>query len=163
MGTREIFISEKDFDFIEERLGGLLVKTAARCAMLVDKSGHLVMARGDFHKTPPNDLGVMAAGAISALCNMSEAAPAHLTAQYHDPGSESIHFALINSNLFLVVFFTTSAENASAGNEVILSESRLFVRNIKPLLFNKGGDIQGWGSLSHIMEKIDNIFDKDTR
>ena len=161
MANRELYISEDDFQDLNDKLSDFVQTAEARCALLVDKSGYLIVAKGHFSFIAPDDLGVMAAGAFSALCNMVDIAAAHVTTNFHFPGTETLHFAIVNPQVFLVVFYKAEADETREKREEIMKMTQDFVREIKPVFGKKDVDVRGWGSLDFINEKIDEIFDKD--
>jgi len=158
---KSLSISESEFQLIEEKLSNLVVSTNSRCALLIDKSGYLILAKGHFHFVPPDDMGVMATGAFSALCSMVDVAAAHLTITYHFPGAESLHFCVINPNIFLLIVYKAIAQETLKKSEEIMKLSRLFAKEIKGLIGKQGVKDKGPASFDFITEKIDEIFKKE--
>jgi len=158
---KSLFISESEFQILEEKLSNLVVSTNSRCALLIDKSGYLILAKGHFHFIPPDDMGVMASGAFSALCNMMDMAAAHLTVTYHFPGAESLHFCVINPNIFLVIIYKANPQETVKKGEEIMKISRLFAKEVKSLVGKRGIKDKGPASFDFITKKIDEIFKKE--
>jgi hypothetical protein len=158
---KSLSISESEFQLIEEKLSNLVVSTNSRCALLIDKSGYLILAKGHFHFVPPDDMGVLATGAFSALCSMVDVAAAHLTITYHFPGAESLHFCVINPNIFLVIVYKAIAQETLKKSEEIMKMCRLFAKEIKGLIGKRGVKDKGPASFDFITKKIDEIFKKE--
>jgi roadblock/LC7 domain-containing protein len=159
--TKDIIISDTDFNTIDKLLSELVKSTGSRCALLLDKSGHLILAKGHFHFIPPDDMAVMAAGAFSALSNMVDIAASHLTTYFHFPGTETVHFAVVTPEIFLLMLYKVSDNKLREKEEEVLKSSQKFIRKIKPVLGKKVINNKGWESLDFINEKINQIFMAD--
>lgn len=163
MGTRDIFLSEEDYKFLNEKVNALVKSVGARCGLLVDKSGYLIIARGKFHYIPADDIGVMSAAAFSALCNMVDVAAAHISVDFHFPGAETMYFAVVNPQIYLILFYKTKDEKAADKKDEIMKKAQEFIREVKPVLGKRAVNVQGWGSLDFITEKLDQIFEDDDK
>ena len=155
------FITEADSRILDEKLTRLTLSTESRCALLVDKSGHLIMARGHFHFVPPDDMGVKASGAFSTLCNIVDVAAAHITTTFHFPGSETIHFGVVNPNIFIVLIYPTPDRNPENKNEEIMKAIQSFAKEVKELFGKHESDVKSAVSLNFISEKINEILKKE--
>ena len=63
--TRLVFYKE-DIDSINAILDAFLKQSAAKCALLIDKDGHMVTGRGAAEKNDVDPIPALVAGAIAA-------------------------------------------------------------------------------------------------
>ena len=161
MCAENYFISRDDYNYLDEKLGIMVRATGGRCAILFDKGGYLILAKGDFPSIPPDDMGVMAAGAISALSNMADIAIPHITVYFHPPGTESVHFSVINSKLFLAIFHDKTGEFSPLLQDDTMKTIQSFIDELREVLGKREEKAPGFSSPDLINEKINEIFDKD--
>jgi predicted regulator of Ras-like GTPase activity (Roadblock/LC7/MglB family) len=97
---------EKDIAEIDQELDGFLELSGARCALLVDRSGHMVTRRGTSLDGSLESVAALAAGSFSATREMArllgEGEFNHL---FHQGSRESIQISAVGDrSLFVIVF-----------------------------------------------------------
>lgn len=156
--ANNLFISESDFKVLDEKLEELVQTTQSRCAVLIDKSGSLILAKGRFNYVPPDDLGVMAAGAFSALGNMVDVAATHITTSFHYANAETIHFCVIMPQVFVLILYESSPGETKPKTEQIIHASNNFAASVRPILEKKNAIVPKVASFNFINNKINEIF-----
>lgn len=156
--ANNLLISEADFKILDESLAELVQSTQSRCAVLIDKSGSLILAKGRFNFVPPDDLGVMAAGAFSALGNMVDVAASHITTTFHYANAETIHFCVITPQVFVLILYESSPGETRPKTEQIIHASNNFASSVRPILEKKNPVFQKVASFDFINKKINEIF-----
>jgi len=158
METKGFFIKEADFKVLEEKLSRLVRETGARCGLVVDKSGYLILASGEFPSLSSEDVGVMSAGALSALGKMVDSRTDHITVHFHTPKLETVHFSVLTPQVFLVVVIQSPEGKELEKEEGVRDACRAFTRDAKPLL-EKQEIVSGeLGSLDFVNKKLDEMF-----
>ncbi len=159
---QNLVITEKDFDLIKEGITRVVEARGVRSVLLIDKSGYIIVATGAFRFIPAEEIGVMAAGALSALSTMVDmASPGHLTIQFHSSAVDNIHFAMLNSHIFLAILYNSTALDERGDKDTILKAAQSFIKKVRPLFAKGESTLPGLGSLDFINEKIQEIFSKE--
>ena len=153
-----LLISESDFKILDENLEELIRATQSRSAVLIDKSGALILAKGQFDYVPPDDMSVMAAGAFSALGNMVDVAATHITISFHYAHAETIHFCVITPQVFVLLLYESSPGETKPKTEQIIHASNKFAENVRPILEKKNTFVPNVASFNFINDKINEIF-----
>lgn len=99
------FYSE-DINEIDQELDGFLELSGARCAMLVDRSGHMVTRRGTSMDGSMESVAALAAGSFSATREMARLlGEGQFNALFHQGTRESIQICAVGErSLFVTVF-----------------------------------------------------------
>lgn len=102
---RLVFYVE-DVESIDAELDGFLELSAARCAMLIDRSGHLVTRRGEAVHGSQESIAALAAGSFAATREMARLLGEEaFNTLFHQGARESIQIAQVSDRaLFVIVF-----------------------------------------------------------
>jgi len=96
----------EDVAVIDQELDGFLELSGATCAMLIDRSGHMVTRRGASMDGSLESVAALAAGSFSATREMARIiGEGEFNTLFHQGTRESIQIAAIGErSLFVIVF-----------------------------------------------------------
>jgi len=102
---RLVFYSE-DVERIDQELDGFLQLSGARCALLIDRSGHLVTRRGEALSGSSDSIAALAAGSFAATREMARLIGEEaFNTLYHQGQRGSLQIAQVSERaLFALVF-----------------------------------------------------------
>lgn len=87
---------------LERELEVLLDKSRAKCSFVLDRTGVILAAAGDFHPLNSQVMGATAAGVIAALNTMvARANSAEVSVKFYGSDVDKIHFVLLSDRLTL--------------------------------------------------------------
>lgn len=97
---------EHDVQRMDGELDGFLELSGARCALLIDKEGHLVTRRGDAVQGSVESIAALVAGTFAATRELArQFGEQHFSSMFHQGERESIQVALVGDRaLFAMVF-----------------------------------------------------------
>lgn len=97
---------ERDIADIDQELDGFLELSGARCALLVDRSGHMVTRRGASLDGSLESVAALAAGSFSATREMARIlGEGEFNSLFHQGARESIQISAVSDrSLFVIVF-----------------------------------------------------------
>jgi predicted regulator of Ras-like GTPase activity (Roadblock/LC7/MglB family) len=97
---------ERDVARFDGELDGFLELSGARCALLIDKEGHLVTRRGDAVQTSLESISALVAGSFAATREMARLlGEEQFTTLFHQGSRDSIQISLVGDRaLFAMVF-----------------------------------------------------------
>ena len=94
---------------VERVLDEFLRKSGARCALLIDKDGHLVTSSGDEAGVDPDTISALVAGAFAATKEMAKLlGEQEFSALFHQGTHDSIQLSLVGGRSILTVLFDDS-------------------------------------------------------
>ena len=103
--TRLVFY-ERDVERLEGELDAFLELSNARCAMLIDKEGHLVTRRGEPLGASLESIAALIAGSFAATKEMARLlGEEEFTILFHQGARDSIQLQLIGDRTLLAVLF----------------------------------------------------------
>jgi len=96
----------RDVEDLDQELDGFLELSGARCAMIVDRSGHMVTRRGTSLDGSLDSVAALAAGSFAATKEMARLlGEGEFNTLFHQGTRESIQISAVgNRSLFVVVF-----------------------------------------------------------
>ena len=102
---RLVFYSQ-DVHRIDGELDGYLELSGARCALLIDRDGHLVTRRGDAAQSSLESISALIAGSFAATREMARLlGEEQFTTLFHQGQRDSIQISLVGERaLFATVF-----------------------------------------------------------
>ncbi len=102
----QLVFYSKDVGEIDQELDGFLELSGARCAILIDRSGHLVTRRGESMGGSLDSVAALAAGSFAATREMARLlGEDEFNAMFHQGVRESIQISPIGDRaLFAIVF-----------------------------------------------------------
>lgn len=153
--ARQLFLlSEAAIEKIEKILQQLVEETQACYAQVIDRSGYLIVSHGQPAHVHPEELGVIAAGILSAMqvvVNLAESQEA--TVKFHSRSMTDFHLVWIDARIFLLVAFNDKASEA-----IVRSQAIRAARNIHPHLSQDQTQPTEMDSVRFIEDKISELF-----
>lgn len=123
---------ENDVHRLDTELDTFLELSSARCALLIDKEGHLVTRRGEAVGTSMEAIAALVAGSFAATKEMARLlGESEFTVMFHQGARDSIQLQLVGNRTLLAVLFDERtnmglvrfyAQEASQHIEVVLNE-----------------------------------------
>jgi len=97
---------ENDVYRLESELDTFLELSGARCALLIDKDGHLVTRRGEPVGTSTDSIAALIAGSFAATKEMARLlGESEFTIMFHQGARDSIQLQLVGDRTLLSVLF----------------------------------------------------------
>lgn len=143
---------------MEEALHILVEETGARCAFVMDRTGVILAASGDFHPIGPETMGATAAGVIAALNTMvGRSTSTEMSVKLYGSEIDKIHFSLVIERLVLCTLQTRQTTTGT-----VRTASRTFAQSIAPLMVTEQDSSHDTQrvvkSVRYIESKLDDIF-----
>jgi predicted regulator of Ras-like GTPase activity (Roadblock/LC7/MglB family) len=85
---------------IDKALGQIIKESEAKCALLVDKDGHLITRQGFTHTLDTTALAALLAGSFASTKEI-----ARFSVLFHQGKKDHIHISLIGERTILVIIF----------------------------------------------------------
>jgi predicted regulator of Ras-like GTPase activity (Roadblock/LC7/MglB family) len=103
--ARLVFYAD-DVDAINAILDAFLKQSAAKCALLVDKDGHMVTHRGSSKKIDLDTISALVAGSFAATREMAKLlGEEEFSALFHQGKSDNIQLSLVGDRALLTAIF----------------------------------------------------------
>ena len=97
---------EEDIEALEKVLDAFLKKSAAKCALLVDKDGHMITARGATQSVDLDTISALVAGSFAATRALAhQFGENDFTALFHQGRSGNIQLSLVGDRALLTALF----------------------------------------------------------
>ena len=97
---------ENDVHRLDLELDTFLELSSARCALLIDKEGHLVTRRGEAVGTSMEAIAALVAGSFAATKEMARLlGESEFTVMFHQGARDSIQLQLVGNRTLLAVLF----------------------------------------------------------
>lgn len=97
---------EDDIESIQSVLDAFLKKSAARCALLVDKDGHMIAARGATASVDLDTISALVAGSFAATRALAhQFGEEEFTAMFHQGKSGNLQLSLVADRALLTSLF----------------------------------------------------------
>ncbi|MGD0092231.1 MAG: roadblock/LC7 domain-containing protein [Planctomycetota bacterium] len=130
---------EQDIEEINKILADFLERSKAKCALLIDKEGHLVTKKGFTKSFSTDSIAALVAGSFAATKQMAQLlGESEFTVIFHQGKSENIHIGLVAERALVVVIFD---DRTTLGMVRLYAEEltqRLTESMLKTLERNKG-------------------------
>jgi predicted regulator of Ras-like GTPase activity (Roadblock/LC7/MglB family) len=106
--SRLVFYKD-DVDSIDAILDVFLKQSAAKCALLVDKDGHMVTCRGESRKIDLDTISALVAGSFAATREMARVlGEEEFSALFHQGKSDNIQLSIVGDRALLTAIFDES-------------------------------------------------------
>jgi predicted regulator of Ras-like GTPase activity (Roadblock/LC7/MglB family) len=103
--SRLVFYKE-DIERIEKILGGFLKSANAKCALLVDKDGHLVTKQGESSSYDMDTISALVAGSFAATKQMAKLlGEDEFSVMFHQGKKDNIQLSLVGDRTILAIIF----------------------------------------------------------
>ena len=97
---------EDDVEALESILDAFLKKSAARCALLVDKDGHMITSRGETANVDLDTISALVAGSFAATKQLAhQFGEQEFTALFHQGRGRNIQLSLVAERALLTALF----------------------------------------------------------
>jgi predicted regulator of Ras-like GTPase activity (Roadblock/LC7/MglB family) len=130
MRDKRLIFYADDIERIDKYLGEFLKLSQAKCAMLIDKEGHMVTRTGEFHDLDLDTISALVAGSFAATKEMARIlGEVEFADLFHQGQKQSIQLLLIGNRTLLTVIFdksTTVGMVRLYANEVAKKLKKLF-------------------------------------
>lgn len=97
---------EDDIEEIDKTLGDFLNRSQAKCALLIDKEGHMVTKRGFTKSFNTESIAALVAGSFASTREVAkQLGETEFTVLFHQGKNENIHIGLVAERVLVVVIF----------------------------------------------------------
>jgi predicted regulator of Ras-like GTPase activity (Roadblock/LC7/MglB family) len=97
---------KEDVDRIDKLLAEFLRLSGAKCALLIDKEGHLVTKRGELKTIDIDTISALVAGSFAATKEMARLlGEDEFTAMFHQGERDNIQLSLVGDRTLLTILF----------------------------------------------------------
>src|SRR5436190_20452231 len=104
--TSRLVFYKEDVERIEKVLGGFLKSANAKCALLVDKDGHLVTKQGEASSYDMDTISALVAGSFAATKQMAKLlGEEEFSIMFHQGKKDNIQLSLVGDRTILAVIF----------------------------------------------------------
>ena len=104
--SNRLVFYENDVHRLDGELDTFLELSSARCALLIDKEGHLVTRRGEVVGTSIDAIAALIAGSFAATKEMARLlGESEFTVMFHQGARDSIQLQLVGSRTLLAILF----------------------------------------------------------
>jgi predicted regulator of Ras-like GTPase activity (Roadblock/LC7/MglB family) len=106
MSDDSLIIYEEDITQIEALISKMLKGAEAKCALLVDKDGHLITRQGFTHSLDTTALAALLAGSFASTKEIARlVGEPEFSVLFHQGRKDHIHMSLVGDRSILVVIF----------------------------------------------------------
>lgn len=106
MSDDSLILYEEDIKKIEALLSKLIKGAEAKCALLVDKDGHLITRQGFTHSLDTTALGALLAGSFASTKEIAKlVGEPEFSVLFHQGKKDHIHMSIVGERSILVVIF----------------------------------------------------------
>jgi predicted regulator of Ras-like GTPase activity (Roadblock/LC7/MglB family) len=101
-----LVIYEEEIEEIEKILNRLIKNSQAKCALLVDKDGHLITRQGFTHSLDTTALAALLAGSFASTKEIARlVGEPEFSVLFHQGKKDHIHICLVGERSILAVIF----------------------------------------------------------
>ncbi len=106
MNDDSLIIYEEQITQIDSIISKMLKGAEAKCALLVDKDGHLITRKGFTHSLDTTALAALLAGSFASTREIAKlVGESEFSVLFHQGKKDHIHMSLIGERSILVVIF----------------------------------------------------------
>jgi predicted regulator of Ras-like GTPase activity (Roadblock/LC7/MglB family) len=106
LGQDDLVIHEEEIAKIEKILNWLIKNSQAKCALLVDKDGHLITRQGFTHSLDTTALAALLAGSFASTKEIARlVGEPEFSVLFHQGKKDHIHICLVGERSILAVIF----------------------------------------------------------
>ena len=161
MADDTLIIYEEEINLIESLMSRMLKGAEAKCALLVDKDGHLITRQGFTHSLDTTALAALLAGSFASTREIARlVGEEEFSVLFHQGKKDHIHMSLVGERSILVVIFddrTTIGMVRLYAKEASAELARIFEQikaksatGVKPGISDEFADMT--------QDKLDDIF-----
>jgi predicted regulator of Ras-like GTPase activity (Roadblock/LC7/MglB family) len=161
--TRLVFYKE-DIDSLNAIIDAFLKQSAAKCALLIDKDGHMVTGRGATQKIDVDTISALVAGSFAATREMAKLlGEDEFSALFHQGKSDNIQLSLVGDRALFTAIFdeqTTVGMVRLYANEAAKRMAAIFRKKASEAHLEKVPAEPDAGFRSGSSSALDNLFGK---
>lgn len=106
MRSARLVFYEDDIEEINKTLSDFLDRSQSKCALLIDKEGHLVTKKGFTKSFNTDSIAALVAGSFASTREMAKLlGETEFTVLFHQGREENIHIGLVAERALVVVIF----------------------------------------------------------
>lgn len=106
MSSQSFVIMEEQVDQINAAMLRLIKKAEAKCALLVDKDGHLITRQGFTHSLDTTALSALLAGSFASTKEIARlVGEPEFSVLFHQGQKDHIHISLVGERCILAIVF----------------------------------------------------------
>ncbi|MEE8576158.1 MAG: roadblock/LC7 domain-containing protein [candidate division Zixibacteria bacterium] len=106
MSDDNLILYEEEIEKIDAHLSKLIKGAEAKCALLVDKDGHLITRKGFTHSLDTTALGALLAGSFASTKEIAKlVGEPEFSVLFHQGKKDHIHMSIVGERSILVVIF----------------------------------------------------------
>lgn len=106
MSDNSLIIYEEELNKIDAHINKLLKGAEAKCALLVDKDGHLITRQGFTHSLDTTALAALLAGSFASTREIAKlVGEPEFSVLFHQGKKDHIHMCLVGERSILVIIF----------------------------------------------------------
>lgn len=106
MRQARLVFYEEDVEDINKLLGDFLERSQAKCALLIDKEGHLVTKKGFTKSFNTDSIAALVAGSFASTREVAKLlGETEFSVLFHQGKNENIHIGLVAERALVVVIF----------------------------------------------------------
>lgn len=106
MADDSLIIYEEEINQIDSLISKMLKGAEAKCALLVDKDGHLITRQGFTHSLDTTALAALLAGSFASTKEIARlVGEPEFSVLFHQGKKDHIHMSLVGDRSILVVIF----------------------------------------------------------
>lgn len=161
MTDDSLIIHEEEINQIDTLISKMLKGAEAKCALLVDKDGHLITRQGFTHSLDTTALAALLAGSFASTKEIARlVGEPEFSVLFHQGKKDNIHMSLVGERSILVVIFddrTTIGMVRLYARETSVELAKIFEK-IKENSGNKEEVAISNDFASQAEDKLDDIF-----
>jgi predicted regulator of Ras-like GTPase activity (Roadblock/LC7/MglB family) len=159
MSDNSLIIYEEEINKIDALMSKMLKGCEAKCALLVDKDGHLITRQGFTHSLDTTALAALLAGSFASTKEIARlVGEPEFSVLFHQGKKDHIHMSLVGERSILVVIFddrTTIGMVRLYAKETAMELSKVF-QEIKEKTGSKPDITDDFAEMAK--DKLDDIF-----
>ncbi len=161
MADDSLIIYEEEINQIDALISKMLKGAEAKCALLVDKDGHLITRQGFTHSLDTTALAALLAGSFASTKEIARlVGESEFSVLFHQGKKDHIHMSLVGDRSILVVIFddrTTIGMVRLYAKETAIELGKIFEK-IKEQSVSKPKAGISSDFASQAEDKLDDIF-----
>ncbi|MCX6827974.1 MAG: roadblock/LC7 domain-containing protein [candidate division Zixibacteria bacterium] len=160
MNDDSLIIYEEEIEKIDSILARLLKGAEAKCALMVDKDGHLITRQGFTHSLDTTALAALLAGSFASTKEIARlVGESEFSVLFHQGKKDHIHMSLVGDRSIMAVIFddrTTIGMVRLYAKETAVELGRIFA-SLKARARTEGSGLSDEFAAS-AGNKLDDIF-----
>lgn len=159
MTDDSLIIYEEEINKIDALISKMIKGAEAKCALLVDKDGHLITRQGFTHSLDTTALAALLAGSFASTKEIARlVGEPEFSVLFHQGKKDHIHMSLIGERSILVVIFDDRTTIGMV--RLYARESAAELAKIFEEIQNAGNEPEGISNefADGAEEKLDDIF-----